>query len=108
MTGKAPRQPNKTVTVTDKYGAKSEQIEAVFVCSVFNRDRNTTAGSVALANRRLGAQRIIEGTHKVATPEEIEGYLDLQKANMLEREIADAKVANRKVFSLTVPGKESK
>lgn len=63
----------------------------VYLTSVVNYDKGTTAGTTYIAHRRLGAQRIVEGTHRVATPKEIQDHLERLEQNRRDGEAAYVK-----------------
>ena len=74
LAGKHAAQPEPEL-VTDQFGESEKQATCVYVTSVRNRERGTQAGHVSLATIDLAAARIVEGTHRVATAEEIEACL---------------------------------
>jgi hypothetical protein len=59
---------------TAYYKGQPQDGKAVWIVSKDNDQRSTTAGSVCLATLRLAALRIVEGTHTIATPEQIQGH----------------------------------
>jgi hypothetical protein len=52
----------------------------VYVVSVDNWDKGTTAGCIVQMSRATAARGLVERTHRLATPEEIEVHLVDQKA----------------------------
>jgi hypothetical protein len=60
--------------------------DAVYLVSTDSDRCSTTAGSICLATLLIAAQRIIEGSHTIATPDQIAEHL-LQEAER-GREIA--------------------
>jgi hypothetical protein len=54
--------------------------EPVFIVSQDNELSGTTAGKVSAASRQYAARWIAGGTHKLASPEEIERYIADLKA----------------------------
>ncbi|MGA2115994.1 MAG: hypothetical protein ABSH56_14730 [Bryobacteraceae bacterium] len=97
--------------VADEYGDAEKRPTAVYLTSVRNRDRNTTAGHVCLAfiwdakgNPGLAATRIAEGTHRVSTAEEIDAYLKRQQDQRRYHEQQDLKFDGRaKQFRVSLP-----
>ncbi len=61
----------------DKVNALAPQLpgETVWLMSVDNDIKNTKAGAVVECVRKLAAQRIVENTHRLAKPEEVEAHL---------------------------------
>lgn len=55
-----------------------------------------TAGAVSLAPVRLAAQRIVEGSHELATGPQIEEYL--RKAGAMQKEIRRKEVSRKQQF----------
>lgn len=110
LAGKHPGQPEPEL-VTDDYGESEKRPTAVYLTSVRNRDRNTTAGHVCLlliwdakGNPGLAATRIVEGTHRVSTPEEIDAYLKRQQQQKAYHEQADLKFDSRaRQFRVSLP-----
>lgn len=80
---KLPGQP-QVVPVNDEFG--DEDVEAtkantsVYVVSVKNRQLNSTPGQVSLAYLNNATRGITDGTHAVATQEQIDEYLKRQDA----------------------------
>ncbi len=110
LAGKHPGQPEPEL-VADDYGESEKRPTAVYLTSVRNRDRNTTAGHVCLVlvwdakgNPGLAATRIVEGTHRVSTAEEIDAYLKRQQDQKRMHEAADLKFDTRaKQFRVSLP-----
>jgi hypothetical protein len=48
--------------------------DPIYIISVENEVTNTTAGSISAAPRQYAARWIATGTHKLASPEQIEQY----------------------------------
>ena len=81
LAGKHPGQPEPEV-VSDEYGDSERKPVAVWLVSVKNRAAMTVGGHACLApiwdskgNPGVAATRIVEGTHRVATLEEIKCVL---------------------------------
>lgn len=53
----------------------------VHVTSVKNREKNSTSGSTMSADAYNAARVITDGTHRIATSEEIKSFIDLQERN---------------------------
>jgi hypothetical protein len=51
------------------------------LCSVANRDRNTVAGNVTVVAVDNAARCLAEGTHRIATAEDIAGWQARQEDN---------------------------
>jgi hypothetical protein len=60
------------------YKGHPQDGKAVWIVSRHNDERSTTEGAVCLATLRLAALRIVEGTHAIASPEQIKAHLDAQ------------------------------
>lgn len=56
--------------------------QPIYITSVFNRDRNSTAGTTYTASPRNAARVITDGTHRLATPVEIAAFEELQQRNL--------------------------
>jgi len=93
------------VNLQEYYGdlrAKRAELERkypsgeVFVTSLFHRERNSTAGAVCSATLYNAARVITDGTHREATKEEIDLFLQHQQ-DQLRRNTA-AEQATRKQF----------
>lgn len=54
----------------------------VHVTSLFYRERNSTPGSTASATCRNAARVITDGTHREASEEEIEAFLERQRLQL--------------------------
>ena len=52
--------------------------KGLWICSLQNEFRSTTAGSLCLALLPLAALKIVEGSHRVASIEEIKAHLEAQ------------------------------
>jgi hypothetical protein len=91
----------------------------VYVTSLFHRERNSTPGSTLSATTHNAARVITDGTHREATQEEIDGFLQHQQ-NELRRNAAteqknkrqyivvvDQKDANEPVFAGAETGKSA-
>lgn len=76
-----------------------------YISSVFNRDRGTSKGDVCLASINLAGQRVVEGTHQLATEDEIQKLLDNHKDRA--REIAHLEIKRRQSFVVNVPAGEN-
>ena len=60
---------------------KKNKSNLVYVTYVKNREKNSTAGSTMSADAYNTALVITDGTHRIATSEEIRGFIDLQERN---------------------------
>lgn len=54
----------------------------VFVTSILNRDKNTSAGHTCSASPYLAAMGIVSQTHQLSTPEQIAAFKELQEKNL--------------------------
>jgi hypothetical protein len=103
LAGKHAAQPEPEL-VTDEYGETDKVPTAVYLTSVRNRERGTKNGHVALATIDLAATRIVEGTHRVATEDEIVAYVQRQMDQKRMHEAADLKFDSRaRQFRVQVP-----
>lgn len=103
LAGKHAAQPEPEL-VTDDYGDTEKQPTAVYLTSVRNRERGTTNGHCALSTIDLAATRIVEGTHRVATEDEIVAYIKRQVDQKAYHEAADLKFDSRaRQFRVQVP-----
>lgn len=74
------------------------------VISVNNQDKNSTAGNMAEVPVGMAARLLVEGTHRVATPEDHKAFKDGQEK--ARKDIAAANLENvRKQFSDVLGGK---
>jgi hypothetical protein len=72
----------------------------VFLVSIENPRRGWTGGIVTEVSREIAARDIAEGSHRIATPEEVEAYrIDQQRR--AERQRANAReAAGVSIFTL--------
>jgi hypothetical protein len=110
LAGKHPGQPEPEMT-TDEYGDSEKKPVAVWLTSVKNRERMTVSGATCLApiwdkkgQPGVAATRIVEGTHRVATLEEIEANLERQAQQRRFHEETDLKFDSRaRQFRVRLP-----
>ena len=103
LAGKHAAQPEPEM-VTDKYGDSELLPTGVYVTSVRNRERGTTNGHVCLVTVDLAAMRIVEGTHRVATEDEIVAYVQRQMDQRRYHESQDLKFDNKaRQFRVSIP-----
>jgi hypothetical protein len=76
----------------------------VHVTSLFHRERGSTPGSTLSATCRNAARVITDGTHRVSTQEEIDGFLKHQQTQL--RKNAAAEQANKKQYIVVVNQKD--
>ena len=100
LAGKHPMQPEPEIVV-DEEGETEKRPVAVYLTSMKNRTHATTAGHVCLATLDNAAQRIVEGTHRVATPDEIESCIKRQIDQKRTCDAADLKRQQR--FEVKLP-----
>lgn len=111
LEGKHPGQPEPEL-VADEYGDSERKPVAVYMTSVKNRAAMTNAGHTCLmplfdakGNPGLAATRIVEGTHRVATPEEIAACLERQQEQKRFHEEQDLRFDTRsRQFRVQLPG----
>lgn len=72
--------------------------EACYIVSLTNRKARTEAGVVVLTEVRLAAQRVTEGSHRLASDEEIRSYLVEQER---KRKIIEARAQQERSPLLT-------
>jgi hypothetical protein len=62
--------------INPKHGFRYMETESrpLYLCSLTNRQANTIGGRICIANAFISAKMIIGGTHRLATPEEIDAY----------------------------------
>ena len=54
--------------------------KCLYIVSIENLDKGTTSGMVSEATYRLAAQRLLENTHQVASPEDIAMHLSARES----------------------------
>lgn len=54
---------------------------AVHITSLNNHDIGTTAGVVVAVTRDMAAQRIVQNTHRLATPDEVQALKDQEEVS---------------------------
>ena len=72
--------------------------ETVWLCSLDNHEKGTTAGRVVPTDRENAAVRIVEKTHRLATEEEIAA--DAEEQQRKREAIAATEAGRRKVFKV--------
>jgi hypothetical protein len=72
--------------------------ETVYIVSVDNQVRGTSAGMVCACTREVAARRIFEGTHRLAAEEEIAAYLASEDAE--RRRIVEEEYRRKQQFAL--------
>ena len=98
-----PNYAHHPPIVTVKVAGKVERrVEAVYVTSLDNIDRNVTAGATCGVRLKHGATLIIERTHRLATAEEVAAMFQHQRDQKAMNDAEDAKNANR--FHVALPG----
>jgi hypothetical protein len=110
LAGKHPAQPEPEL-VTDEYGESEKRPVAVWMTSVKHRERMTVPGNTCLVaiwdkkgNPGIAATRIVEGTHRVATAEEIEANLKHQQEQRRFHEEQDLRFDTRaRQFRVNLP-----
>ena len=90
--GKLPGQPKLTPVLDEFEEVDEEATKAgatLYITSVRNRDRNSTAGQVSLVFLANATRCITDGTHAVSTQEEITKFKAKQAANKKAADEAD-------------------
>lgn len=81
-------------------GLQPEHGQSVFIESLPSRVNRMSSGAVCECKFALASQRLCEGSHKLAEPESIARFLELQEQNRRTVEAMESKSANRRVISL--------
>lgn len=110
LAGKHPGQPEPEL-VTDEYGDAEKKPVAVYMTSVKNRAAMTVPGQTCLmamwdakGNPGVAATRIVDGTHRVSTAEEINACLQRQAEQRRFHEEQDLRFDSRaRQFRVTLP-----
>jgi hypothetical protein len=103
LAGKHAAQPEPEL-VTDQYGDSEKVPTGVYLTSVRNRQAGTQAGHVCLAMIDNAAERIVEGTHRVAIEDEIAASLERQAQQRRFHEEQDLKFDTRsRQFRVKLP-----
>jgi hypothetical protein len=110
LAGKHPGQPEPEM-IADEYGDSERKPVSVWLTSVRNREKMTVSGATCLApiwdakgNPSVAATRIVEGTHRVATLEEIAACLERQAQQRRHHEEQDLKFDGRaRQFRVQLP-----
>ncbi len=110
LAGKHPGQPEPEVVV-DEYGDSERKPVSVWMTSVRNREKMTVPGATCLmplfdpkGNPGLAATRIVDGTHRVATAEEIAACLARQAEQRRYHESEDMRFDSRaRQFRVQLP-----
>jgi hypothetical protein len=90
--GQHPGQPGAETVYCEETGGRVARQMWVWLASVENLDKRVTSGMVAKAPSRLAATRAREGTHRLATQDEITAELERQKENLTTARREDAKL----------------
>jgi hypothetical protein len=110
LAGKHAGQPEPEM-VADEFGDSERKPVAVWLTSVKNRERMTVSGATCLVpiwDKKglpgVAATRIVEGTHRVATQEEIDANLERQAQQRRFHEEQDLKFDGRaRQFRVQLP-----
>jgi hypothetical protein len=111
IAGKHPSQPKPEV-VTDPETGEQKHVSFVWIASRRSLDRNTTQADarngrgIACAPLRLFAQRYVEGSHDLATEQQVAEFGEYQIAQRATHAAADSKLAKR--FEIQLPGEAKK
>lgn len=77
----------------------------VYVTSVRHREKNSVAGQTLSASYANAARVITDGTHRLSTPDEVRGFIELQKNNRMKS--AQAEQAKKQQYIVVVDGEKS-
>jgi hypothetical protein len=73
----------------------------VYITSLFHRDRNSTAGTTVSASCANAARVITDGTHRIATPDEIKAFQDRQQEELRRNTVSEQ--MNKRQFFVVLP-----
>ena len=76
----------------------------VYVTSLFHREKNSTPGATLSAACRNAARVITDGTHRLATDEEVEKFHQRQEAELRKNTASEQR--NKKQYIVVVDQKE--
>lgn len=65
--------------------------QEVFIYSLQNYDKGTSEGHITVCETKLAARRIVESTHRLATEDEVEAYLNERNARFQNSNERDAR-----------------
>ena len=100
LSGKLPGQPELEDGINPETDEPCKVPVAVYLVSVRNRTLNTTGGTVCLAAVKVAAGRIADGTHAVATEDQIKQYLEQQLEQLQLHRKLDAQAHVRKTVAV--------
>jgi hypothetical protein len=75
----------------------------VFITSIVSRKNRISNARVSMAHLRLAAQRVVEGTHRLSSDEEIQNHHDEQAKKREEMKAQEAMLKNQISFSSAPP-----
>jgi hypothetical protein len=84
-------------------GNPIKTLEGVYVTSLENWEKRTTAGAVFVVTLDIAAQRIVEGTHRLSTDSEIQESIDQGNQRRELMESADAALNKTRTVKIQVP-----
>lgn len=79
--------------------------DIVYVTSVRHREKNSIAGQTLSATHANAARVITDGTHRLATPEEVRSFLELQINNRTKS--VKAEQAKKQQYIVVMDGENS-
>lgn len=81
-------------------GGQPESGQSVFIESLPSRINRHDGGAVCEVKFPLAAQRLVEGSHRLASPEGIARFREMQAENLHEVQAIELRNASRRVVSL--------
>lgn len=75
----------------------------VFITSIVSRRNRVSNARVSMAHLKLAAQRIVEGTHRISSDEEIQRYQDEQATRREEAKSREAALKGNITFGAAPP-----
>jgi hypothetical protein len=74
--------------------------ESTYIASIDRPMEGINGGRVFAASAKLAAQRVVEGTHRIATPEEIDRYHTEQQARSEWCKAQESKKAGKQALMI--------
>lgn len=75
----------------------------VFITSKRNRDKGSVDGQTCSATPKRAAECVVNETHRLATPKEVEAFFELQRENLRKSNANEAKKKQTLVLQQTNP-----
>jgi bacterioferritin-associated ferredoxin len=108
LEGRHPHQPKPTAHTDPITGNTVTCVDHVFICSRRSLEHRTTAGAVCGATVKLAAQKIVEGSHQLATAEELAAWYERQRQQREFNEAEDERHDRTRTFKVKFPAGEGK